>query len=175
MDKRRTIYKLQDLKGCVFLSLINMLFGGLLLAVLKGFRVLLFDKIEESLLIGVDLEQNSIGLKDLVGDSVFLFHSTAIETLVLSTISLISILFLIRLNGGVLIRRIVAWTITIGISLINFASIMIALRFMTTASHTFANQGYNVVTIFGVIIFLIGLSLLFFKSLKDLIQTNPRK
>jgi hypothetical protein len=175
MDKRRTIYKLWDLRGCIFLSLINLLFGAFLLGVLKAFPKLIFAKIEENLLTGIDIEQNSVGLKSLVGDSAFLFHSTAIESMVLSLVALIAILFLIRLNGGLIIRKIIAWTISVGVSFVNFASLMIALRFMATGSQTFANHGFNIVTFFGLMIFLSGLSLLFFKSLKDLSQTRPMK
>jgi hypothetical protein len=175
MDKRRTIYKLWDLRGCIFLSLINLLFGAFLLGVLKAFPKLMLAKIEENLLLGINIEQNSMGLKSLVGDSVFLFHATATEAMIFSIISLIAILFLIRLNGGIIIRKIIAWTITVGISLINFASIMIALRFMNTASQSFAHKGFNIITFIGLIFFFFGLILLFFKSLKDLTQARPMK
>jgi hypothetical protein len=175
MDKRRTIYKLWDLRGCIFLSLINLLFGAFLLGALKAFPKLILAKIEENILNGVDYEQNALSLKSLVGDSAFLFHSTATESMLYALIALIAILFLIRLNGGIIIRKIVAWTISIGVSMINFASIMISLRFMASASQPFANQGYLVITIVGLVFFLFGLSLLFFKSLKDLSQTRPMK
>jgi len=172
MDKRRTIYKLWDLRACIFLSLINLLFGAFLLAALKAFPKLIFAKIEENLLTGIDINQNTTILKALVGDSAYLFHTTAMEAMILSLISLIAILFLIRLNGGIAIRKIVAWSITLGVSLVNFASVMIAFRFMTSASQNFALQTYGLVSIMGLILFLSGVSLLFFKSLKDLTQAH---
>jgi len=174
MDKRKTIYKLRDLRACIFFSFINLLFGTYLLAVITAIPRLILSKIEESLLIGLssDTDDNVILTKNLVRESNDLFYNASIQFIVLSIVALIAILLLIRLNGKLIIRRVIAGTIISGISLINFASIMIALRFMNSASHAFASQGYNVVIILGYALFLLGLSSLFFKTLMDLTKTH---
>lgn len=169
MDKRKTIYKLRNFRLCIILSFINLLFGAFLLGVLNAFPKLVSQKIEENLLGGINIDPNTINFNNLVSDSIYLFQNVALQAMILSLIALTAILFLIRFNGGIINRRIIAGAITLGFTIINFASIMIALRFMTTGSHMLANQGYSVGLIIGFIFFLSGLTFLFFKTLRDLL------
>ncbi len=174
MDKRRTIYKLWDLRGCIFISMLNLIFGALLLAVMKAFPRLVTSKIQESLLsiLDGDMEEKYAVIQSFVDESLFLFHSTAIECLVFALVALVTILILIRLSGKIKIRKIIAWLVVLGITVANLSSVLTSLKFLETGSLNMASQGFRVLSILGFLMFIGGLCFLFVKTLKDL--TQPR-
>lgn len=174
MDKRRTIYKLWDLRGCIFISLLNLIFGVFLLAILKTFPHLVTLKIQENLLniIEGELEEKYAIVQSFVDESIFLFHSTALESLTFAIVAITTILILIRLNGNIKIRKIIAWLVVLGITIVNVTSIFTALNFLETGSLNLASQGLRVFTLIGFLLFIGGLCFLFVKTLKDLTQPH---
>jgi uncharacterized membrane protein YgdD (TMEM256/DUF423 family) len=173
MDKRRTIYKLQDLSGSLLLALTNLLVGSGLLFGLKVFPNFVKNKIQLCLmqLFDVNISPNMDILNEQIIRSVDLFHVTALEIILTSIVSLVCILFLIRSNGKVLIRKIISWIISLGVFLMTLFSIMVSVRFMSCADLLVAHKGLGFINVIGSLLFIAGLILLFFKSFKDL--TDP--
>ena len=172
MDKRRTIYKLVDLRGCIFLAIINVIFGTFLLAGLKSFPHIISFRIQEGLLATLegDLSEKMSVLHNLADKSMFYFINSATNTIMFSAISMISVLLLIRLNGELIYRKIVSWMLILGVTIINIASFYYSVRFMNSGSSLIANEGVGFLNSIGYILFIGGLIVLFLKTLKDLSQ-----
>lgn len=174
MDKRRTIYKLRDLRGSLLLVLITLLAGSGLLFVINVFPHFVKGKIQLSLmqLLDMNISSNMDVLNEQVIRSVDLFHITAFEIILTSIVSLVCILLLIRLNGKMIIRKTISWIISLGVFLMTLYSIMVSVRFMSCLDLFDAYKGLGFINVLGSSLFIVGLILLFFKSFKDLTEPD---
>jgi hypothetical protein len=172
MDRRRTIYKLRDLRISMILSLLNLLGGLVFWSVLKTIPLSIQSGIHNKMLIKLtDNADIFASAHTITKDIMALFHKTSLEIIIISLIPIASILLLIRLNGNLKTRKFISGTLTAGTSIVNLAAVAFLLRYINLASTELASYGIRIIFGIGVLLLITGFIILVFKVLNDL--TSP--